>query len=169
VVYFQAAHLAEHAGLERQSSAPVPGLAHAGEQVEHGVEAGAEAPASEVPGFNPQPAMPEAKLLQQTLQPGSFAIEGGEILVDERFRGSREATPHAGLHEPEQQPVALHLIHGAAALIEVAHHHRDAEATKEHLVVIKTEAACDQVEAGVDVLVARLRASWISGVFLSCR
>jgi hypothetical protein len=151
VMHLQAAHLAEHAGLERQTSAPVAGCAHAGEEVEHGVEAGAEAPAGEVPGFDAQPAMPEAQLLQQALQAGAFAFEGGEILVDERFGGAGEAAPHAGLHEPEQQPVALHLIHGAAALIEVAHHHRDAEAPEEHLVVIEAEAAGDQVEAGVDV------------------
>ena len=35
-----------------------------------------------MPGFDPQPAMPETQLLQQALQPGTFAIEGGEILID---------------------------------------------------------------------------------------
>ena len=35
------------------------------------------------------------------------------------------------------------------ALIEVARHHRDAEAAKEHLIVIQPQATADQVQAGV--------------------
>jgi hypothetical protein len=42
VMDLQMAHLSEHAGLERERAvAPVKGLSHAGQQVEHRVEAGA--------------------------------------------------------------------------------------------------------------------------------
>ena len=47
---------------------------------------------------------------------------------------------------------------GPAALVEVAHHDRHAEAAEEHLVVVEPEPAADQVEAGVDVLGGALQA-----------
>ena len=38
------------------------------------------------------------------------------------------------------------------ALVQVADHHRDAEAAEEDLVVVQPEPSADQVQAGVDVL-----------------
>src|SRR5436309_240666 len=51
MVDLQATHLAQKARLERESRAPVAGSSHPGQQVEDGVEASAQAPAREVPGF----------------------------------------------------------------------------------------------------------------------
>src|SRR5258705_8421509 len=68
VMHFQPAHLSEQVGFERQPSAPITGLSHTGEQVEHRVETSAEAPAGEMSRLYPKPAMPEAQLVKQLVQ-----------------------------------------------------------------------------------------------------
>ena len=113
VVHLQAAHLAEQARLERQPGAPVAGLAHPREQVEHGIEARTQAPAREMSRLDAQAAVPEPQLLQQLVQPAVRAFERREVLVDERLGRAGEAAPHARLHEPEEQLVALLLVQSA--------------------------------------------------------
>ena len=69
-----------------------------------------------------------------------------------RLCGPREASPHARLHEPEEQPVPLLRIQCFRVPVEVPDHDRDREAPEEHLVVVQAQAAADQVEASVDPL-----------------
>ena len=76
--------------------------------------------------------------------------------------------PIASLHEPEQKPVALDLVHGAAPLIEVVDHDRDGVAAEEDAVVVEAEAPGDEVEAGVDVLARRDRGR-LESQRVSCR
>src|SRR5262245_32139469 len=52
VVDLKATHLAQKARLEREPRAPVAGSSHPGEQIEHRVKAGTEAPPGKMPGFD---------------------------------------------------------------------------------------------------------------------
>ena len=155
VVHLQTTHLAEQARLERQSGSPVLSFSHAGKQAQHRIEPRAEAPPGEVARLGPQPPVPEPQLLQQLVKAAVVAFERGEVLVDEGLGGAGEAPPHGRLYEPEEQLVAFLRTHRAAllrlALVEIAHHHRHAEATKEHLVVVETQPPADEIEARVDV------------------
>ena len=75
VMHFQPAHPSEQVGFERQPGAPITGLSHAGEEVEHRVETSAEAPAGEMPRLYSKPAMPEAQLVKQLVQSAIWAFQ----------------------------------------------------------------------------------------------
>ena len=169
VMHFQTRHPAEHVRLERQAGAPVASLTHPGQHVEDRIEPRSEAPAGEVAGLDPETALREPKLLDQRIEAPVRSLERRQVLIDHRFGRGREAPPHAGLGEPEQQPVPLPRVEAVTPAVQVAGHHGNRETAEEHPVVIETEATGDQVEAGVDVLARAVQSRRISGASLSCR
>src|SRR5690606_17201691 len=134
MVHLEPAHLAEQARSEWQSRPPVARLTHASHHVQHRVKAGSQTPAGEVIRLGSQAAMPEPQLIEQPVQSVAFALEGGQILIDERFSGARKPPPHSRLHIPEQQLVALLLTQRTKltlmSLIEITRDHRNCEAAE---------------------------------------
>ena len=83
VVDFEAAHLAKKVVLQRQASAPVPCLRHAGEHVQHRIEPRSDTPLVEVTRFDPQSALCQPQFADQLVQIPAALLEDPEVLVDE--------------------------------------------------------------------------------------
>ena len=158
VVHLQAAHLAEKARLERKPRAPVAGSAHPREQVEHGVEAGTQAPAREMSGLDAKAAMPEPQLVQEFVEAAVLAFECREVLVDVRSRLSPRSGPTCPPARTRRAVCRVPSHRAARSLVEITNHDRDREAAEKHLVVVEPKPSADQVEAGVDVLGGPLEA-----------
>ena len=125
-------------------------LCHELKHLENRIEAGTEAPSREMSMVRAERAMPQTKLIKEAVERPFDALDRGEILVNHRFRGTRETAPHTGLYEPEQELVSLSGVKPAAALVDVADDNRNCEAAEEHLVVVEPEAAADHVETRLD-------------------
>ena len=113
--------------------------------------------------------MPQAQLFDQRVQtvPGSF--QRREVLVDIGFRRAGKPAPHPGLHKPEKQLVAFQGVHRPGQPVEVANHHRHAEASEQHPVMVESEPSRDQVETGVDLFAGACESVLDVGALLPCR
>ena len=78
----QLIHLPQHALLEWYPETPVPGFADAGQHIQHGINARAAAPSSEVPGLHAEPAVPQPELVDQPVEPALELFQDLEVLVD---------------------------------------------------------------------------------------
>jgi len=83
MVHFQPAHFAKKAGLQRQAGAPIAGIAHTGQQVQHRVETCPQAPAAEVAGLEHQSAVPQAQLLNQLIQTTAHILKNFKVSINE--------------------------------------------------------------------------------------
>ena len=141
-MHIEGVHAAQQRPLEREPGAPVLRIADTRQRVEHGVEAGPEAPAPEVRGLNAQAAVPEPELLDQPLNAVVHVLDGFEVLVERRLGRTGEPAPHRALEVPVEEPVVLGDVRQVAATaVDVPRHHGQRVAAEEHPVVVEPEAA----------------------------
>ena len=147
VVDVQGAATAEHVPFEGYPRAPVPRLAHAGQEVQDGVEPGTDTPPDEVPRLDTEVPAPQTELIEEPVEATVHVLELVQVLIDGRLGRGREPPPHGVLQVPVEQAVLLlAVIQPATAAVHVVRHDRERVTAEQHAVVVQAEAVRDEVE-----------------------
>ena len=96
VMDFELAHLAKHLPLQWQSIPQIPRFTNPREHVKQRIKPCSGARSAEVPWFDIQMSVPQAQLLNESIQAPFQIFKKFEVLIDNRL-GRTENRPHMAL------------------------------------------------------------------------